>query len=429
MKENNHKKFKWRKLDSSAKLFPIIAGKKLSSVFRLSVILKEKVEPYILKVALDKTLAQYDSFKVGLRKGFFWYYLEYNTKDVIISKEDDYPCKYIDRSQNNNYLFKVTYFENKINIDIFHSLTDGNGAMDFLKELTYNYLGLVHKEELEKENLYRNIETYNNTEDSYIKNYSKSDVKREKTKRAYILRGNSLPLYALGVTHYFINLESLKKVAKEKKCTITQYLTALVILSIFKENYIKSKSRKPIKVFIPVNLKNYFDSETVSNFFSYINIEANLNINKDINLDYIISIVKQEFDKKLNKQSILKTMSSNTEWGNNIAVSAIPLALKKAALKMSFTQISKYSTTTLSNLGIIKVKEEYEKYIDNFLFLLSTAKIERIKCSVLSYKESIIFTFTSSLNNCSIQQTFLETLKKSGINAKIEGNGVYDIIS
>ena len=37
-----YKKIRWRRLDASAKLFPFIANKKLSSVYRVSAVLKEK---------------------------------------------------------------------------------------------------------------------------------------------------------------------------------------------------------------------------------------------------------------------------------------------------------------------------------------------------------------------------------------------------
>lgn len=47
MKKNNENKLYWRRLDNSAKIFPIAAGKKYSTVFRLSVVLKEKVNENI----------------------------------------------------------------------------------------------------------------------------------------------------------------------------------------------------------------------------------------------------------------------------------------------------------------------------------------------------------------------------------------------
>ena len=135
-KEN---KLYWRRLDNSAKIFPMSTGKRYSTVFRLSAVLKESVNPKILEEAVKQTLEKYKSFKVRMKAGFFWYYLEHNTKGPIIEEEQDYPCQYMDSRRNHNYLFKVTYFKNKVNIDIFHSLTDGNSGTIFFKEIIYTY--------------------------------------------------------------------------------------------------------------------------------------------------------------------------------------------------------------------------------------------------------------------------------------------------
>ena len=148
-------------------------GQKYSTVFRLSVVLEEEIKPEILQNAVLETLDKYQSFKVKMKTGLFWYYLEQNNKEPIIEEEQDYPCKYINPRKNRGYLFKVTYFKNKISIDIFHSLTDGNGGTTFFREIIYTYLEMSHSEELNPVNRQpRKIEEYN-TEDSYMKNYDK----------------------------------------------------------------------------------------------------------------------------------------------------------------------------------------------------------------------------------------------------------------
>ena len=152
MSEKKEESLYWRRLDNSAKIFPISAGKKYSTVFRLSVLLKENVNKEILEKAVIQTLNNYNMFRVKMKAGFFWYYLEYNPKEPIIEEEKDYPCKYIDPKTNNGYLFKITYFENKINIDIFHALTDGNTGTTFFREIIYNYLELYYPNELKQEN-------------------------------------------------------------------------------------------------------------------------------------------------------------------------------------------------------------------------------------------------------------------------------------
>ena len=126
-----------------------------------------------------------------MKAGFFWYYLEYNPKEPIIEEEKDYPCKYIDPKTNNGYLFKITYFENKINIDIFHALTDGNTGTTFFREIIYNYLELYYPNELKQENRQlRKIDF--DTEDSYIKNYDKRAKSNASGKRAYELKGRKI---------------------------------------------------------------------------------------------------------------------------------------------------------------------------------------------------------------------------------------------
>ena len=157
MKNNKEEELSWRRLDNSAKIFPISAGKKYSTVFRFSVVLNEKINKEILQKAVNLALEIYKPFKVRMKTGFFWYYFESNTKDPIIEEEKEYPCQYIDPKENNNYLFKVTYFENKINIDIFHSLTDGGNGIIFFREIVYSYLELSHKEELKCERISRTL--------------------------------------------------------------------------------------------------------------------------------------------------------------------------------------------------------------------------------------------------------------------------------
>jgi len=66
-------KSKWRRLDNSAKIFPLMSSKKYSSVFRFSVVLKEEVNPQILQAALSRTISKFKPFKVKLSRGFFWF--------------------------------------------------------------------------------------------------------------------------------------------------------------------------------------------------------------------------------------------------------------------------------------------------------------------------------------------------------------------
>lgn len=220
--DNCENKLLWRRLDNSAKIFPISAGKKYSTVFRLSAVLKERIEPKILEEAVNQTLDKYKSFKVRMKQGLFWNYLEENVKKPIIEEEQDYPCKYIDSRRNNGYLFKVTYFENKVNIDIYHALTDGNSGTTFFKEIIYTYLELLHPEIFnEEDRKIRKIDEFD-TEDSYMKNYDKKAKSNASSKKAYVLKGEKIALGAVSAVHEILDLEALKQESKRNNVTITR---------------------------------------------------------------------------------------------------------------------------------------------------------------------------------------------------------------
>ena len=436
-KEDNN--LSWRKMDNSAKIFPISTGKKYSTVFRLSAVLKEDINKKVLETAVKGALKTYNSFKVGMKEGFFWYYLETNLKEPIIKEEIDYPCQYINPRENNNYLFKVTYFKNKINIDIFHSLTDGNNGLTFFREIVYNYLELKYPNELKNDRKARKIDSNleYNTEDSYIKNYDKKAKKHVNSKKAYILKGGIIPLSAVSAIHQIINLEQLKKECEKYSSTITQYLTAVLIYSIYKENYSKyskkhilyNSQNKPIKICIPVNLKKYFQSKTMSNFFSYITLQLDMENSNLQQFEKLLEFVKTDFKKQLDEKEIIKTMSGNVRLGINPLIKVIPLKIKKILVRLSYTEIRKYTTITFSNIGRVGIIGKYQNYIKYFLMLIAPESVEKIKCSSCTFGNKIVFTFTSILDDNNIQKRFYEFLTEKGINVEIESNGVLDDIS
>ncbi len=414
----------WRKLDNSAKIFPLSVSKKYSTVFRISCVLKEKVSPKILKQAVQKALQIYPFFKVRLKAGLFWYYLEENSKEPIIEKESNYPCKYIDPFTNAQYLFKVTYFDEKINIDINHALTDGNSATNFFKEIIYHYIELSHPVEFTEE--IRTIKKAEyNEEDSYIKNYNKKAKSNASSKKAYIIKGRKIALGAISTIHEIINFEQLKELCKKKQVTVTMYLTAVLIYSIYEANYKLNNGKKPIKVCIPVNLKKYFNSSTMSNFFSYITVEAQM---KNLStFEEILEFVKQDFTQKLELEEITKTMSANVKIGTNAFIKGIPLILKKIFVRIGYIEIRKYTTITFSNIGRMGIIGEYQNYIDEFLFMIAPEPVEKIKCSACTFNNKLAFTFTGIIEDTKIENTFYNFIKAQGIEIYRQSNGVLDI--
>ena len=420
---NNNKKLKWRRLDNSAKLFPIISTKKFSTIFRVSVILTEEIDPQKLKKATENALVTFVNFKVRLRTGFFWYYLEENNKEIIVYPEDRYPCRYIGYRTNNGYLFRVSYYKNKINVEVFHALTDGTTATEFVKTIVYEYLNLCH--EFNEKFLGKQIQPQvQDIEDSYLKNYDKNLHFKDNTGRAYILKGKKLLPYQAGTTQIFIDLKPVIKTCRKLKVTVTEYFTAVLIYCIYQQQK-NTKNKKSIKVCIPVNLKKFFPSNTITNFFTYMTVVAKAEKIDLNNFEAILEYVREFFHDNLQKESLAKTMAHNVKLGNQILIRIIPLLEKKIILKIIYGEIQKYTTTTFSNLGKVNFLPEYEKYIESFFFIIAPEKAEKIKCTICSYKDTIVFSVGSILQENSIEKDIATFLEDHGMKLKVIENDIY----
>lgn len=421
MKYIRRESLSWRKLDNYAKLFPLAATENYKIGFRMSVVLNENIDPVILEKSVKIALNKFKYYKVRIRKGIFWYYFETNNKLPLVEEENDYPCRAIDLPLNNDYLFKVTYFEKKINLEIFHCLTDGNGAMSFFKEIIYTYID--HKyEKTSASILSKERESRFNAEDSYTKNYDKNiKVKRDRSI-AYTLRGRILPPGVVRATHEYMSCSKLKEISKSKGASITQFLAAALIYSIHEVGVKQDKSKREVKIQVPVNLKKYFPSETLANFFSYIDV--NVDTNKEETFENILETVKNEFKTKLTEDELKKTIAVNLKLSNNFFLKLVPLFIKKLVVQNAHKEYRKYNTTTLSNMGMIDILPEYKEYIDKFLLLIAPEVVEKIKCTIIAYEEIMVFSFASVLENTKVEEKFKEVLESYGLNVTTEGNEV-----
>lgn len=424
----NKGRFYWRKLDNQAKVFSLAASKEYSSVFRLSVVLKEKIEVETLEKAVKDVFGKYKAFKVRMKRGFFWYYFEENTKEPVITLENTYPFEKVNTKDNNKYLFKVTYYENKINIEFFHTLTDGNGGIDFLKEITYKYLELKHQPK-STENMKATENIIQNSEDSYVKNYKRQAKVLRTSKKAYMLQGQKLEKGNIAINHFIINTEELKPKVRSNETTISIYLTAILMYSIYEASYKRNNGKKPVKMCIPINLKKYFTSDTISNFFTYMTIDADFKEDVLYSFSDILKTVKEEFKSKLTRDEILKTMSANVKLTNNPIIRIIPLRLKEIIVKLFSKEVKRRFTMTFSNIGKIEISENYKEYIEEFIVMIAPDWAEKMKCAVCSFDNKTVFTFATTLKESGIENKFKDFLTQNNIKFKIEGNEVNDTIS
>lgn len=128
----------WHRLDNSGKIYPFNLKSNIQNLFRISAIMRDDVDPAVLQTALQNSIKRYPYFNVCLRRGIFWHYLEELDGKPEVVPDSDYLIKDIDSIETYGYNFRVSYFNNKISIDCFHALCDGNGCMEFSKRYFSN---------------------------------------------------------------------------------------------------------------------------------------------------------------------------------------------------------------------------------------------------------------------------------------------------
>ncbi len=415
----------WDKLDNTAHIFPVIAGEKMSNVYRLSVFLKEDVDPEKLQLALDMILPQFKGFNVRLRQGIFWYYFEKNGKPAPrIKEESAYPCRFIVQNKNKNYLFRVSYYKRKINLEVFHVLTDGMGGINFLKELTYQYLRLTHPELREKLGDGLSINTSMNREDSFLNNFKKMPVKRYHSERAYLLKGLKLKNGEFGIMHGYMKTAQLKEVCQRYGATINEFMVAVFAWSIYTEFLRGVKEDRPIRIAVPVNLRGYFDSITTKNFFVMVSAEFKVE-NESYVFEEIIEMIKESLRGQISKEKLEKIISYNVSNEKNILMRAIPLEIKKLAIYYVYRLAALANTSTVTNVGNIVLKEDYTPYVEKFNGIVAMSKGQNLKGLICSYQDTLVFTFSSYLAEPTVQRRFFRKLAEEGIDVSIESNGVY----
>lgn len=421
-KRSMSQEIRWDKLDNTANLFPVIAGESMSNVYRISVTLTELVDHELLQEALDIVLPKFDGFNLRLQKGIFWYYFEENGNPAPkVKEENTYPCRFIVQNKNKHYLFRVTYFKYRINLEVFHVLTDGMGGINFLKELTYQYLRLCHPEIREKVGDDLNCGTSLNREDSFIKNYRKSSSKPYQTQKAYLVKGEKLLPGEFGVMHGYMKIPALKEVCHKYGVSINEYLVGVFVYSVYQECLKGMPSDKPIRVAVPVNLRPYFASNTTKNFFVMVSAEFHPT-KEDYTFEEILQTVRESLKAQINKENLEKLFSYNVSnekvWIARIA----PLFLKNLAMKIVYTQSALANTTTITNIGNIGVEDVYKPYIEMFHAFLAMSKGQHIKGTISSYDDTLVFTFSYDLQDTGIQKVFFRKIAADGIEVQLDSN-------
>lgn len=423
---NRVKKDVWYKLDLSAIVYPTLQRRDFSSVYRLSVVLKEEIDPQLLQQALDLTLPRFPTYKVAIRKGVFWRYLEPNNRPgPFVQPDIQNPCMPMHFRSNNRYLIRVYYFRNRISLEAHHSLGDGTGGMCLLQTLTATYLGLLgHR--ITPSGFVLDINGRpdpEELEDAYMRYANAKVCPPRPAEKTYRIRGTKEPFYTLNIVDGVMSVSEVMAVAKKYGASITEYLNAVLLYALLQKQAEEFHLRLyPVRIAMPVNLRRFFPSKTLRNFITmvYPSIDPRLG---EYTFEEIITQVHHYMRYYINEKFLRGDITTNAATQRNPIIRLVPLFIKDFVVRTFYSRVQdKNSSAGLTNMGALKVPPEMKPFIDRFDIYMGQPFSSRTNCAIISYEDTLTINFASSICETDVERFFFRKLVQDGIHVTIESN-------
>lgn len=409
----------WLKVDNVSKIFLATYNERDTRSLRVSCTLNEEIDPDILGQALKKTIASRSLFQVRIRRGVFWHYIEHTDEQPVVSEEHGRPCPLLyGKNYKGTLHYKVTYYHARINVDMFHVLTDGTGALEFLNIIVSNYLKIKHPDILTDTFVGSGASSGELEADSFNQYYEKGSKSIASSKKAYHIRGLKLPYDQLQFFNVKMPVEQLLKNSKSVGVSLTSYVSARLMMAIYRDMP-AIKRNLPVTISVPVNLRNYYSSETSRNFFNSVSITHVFSGKETI--EELAVLLDIQLKNNITPEHIRQQMNHYQRLEHLLVLRMVPLAVKQPVVRFFTRNEAKNVSAVLSNLGVMKVPSEISSYIKDYAVYCSHSELYISMCS---YNDFLTFGITTGCRNTEVLRNFISGFAKDGIDVELNATEV-----
>ena len=413
---------RWFPIDNAANLYAAARTKRWRRTFRISVILKEEVDPALLQQALQEIAPRFPSFQGQLQDGFFWSYFQHTDALPVLEQEQDYPYRSIPLTGTEQPNFRVLYYKRRVSVECFHSLADGGANTIFLASLLTRYYELQGETIPHDEHALRVEDAPRETEtcDAY-KLHAKPDAKAHtpEKRKPYYNKGVVYKDFSR-VIHGVFRVDDIKAAAAKHELTITEYITALLIWCFIKTA--PEPLTQDVCISVPMDLRRRFGTLNVRNFVYQTDISFSPEGRTDVSFEEIAEKIKGELLQKGNPAILLDEISANVAAQKSKVLRPVPYLIKRAFLKNTYRQNQHSFTTFFSNWGIMDAPPAVLEHIERAEFLLGDTPHQPFGCAALSVNGYMTLTFSASNTDTTFQTAFFRYMAQDGVPVRVESN-------
>lgn len=408
----------WLTLDNAATIYPSIREEKWDFVYRVSAVLNNLVDIEVLQKAVDDITPRFPSFFVKLKNGFFWNYFESQEKRLLVEKEEKFPCSRFG-DKKNKHIIRVLVYNHRISVECFHAIADGRSSLKFLNSLLKRYFVLLGESVSSSEGCLDYLDKPRREEivDSFFEYADNSKKLKHKENKAFFITGTQEESGVINSTIGIMSVAQLKEIAKKHNAKLFELIVATLAFVIARR---AKNSSRPVKISVPIDLRQFFESESLRNFSGYINIEVPCsNYNSPIEvLPYVQSSMQE-----ITKDRMQGFINGNVSMQKNFFIKIIPLFIKNFFIKQCFKVWGEsYQTLALSNLGLVQVPQEFSSLVDYYEFNVGRPKYNAKSAGLISFGDKLVFTMSSKIKENTTERDFFMELVKMGAEVTINTN-------
>lgn len=423
------KQRRWYRLDNAGVLYSALKKEKYAPVYRFSAVMAEPVNPELLQRAVDRTMPRFPCFRVRIRKGVFWCYFEPNEKPGPFVRPDiANPCQPIRDRDDNDWLIRFYYYENRISLEAFHAISDGAGALIFFRTVLAEYLREQGVEIPPDPSILDVTESPRpqELEDAYGRYAGKRALRGGLPKKAYPNTSRQEPFYTLNVTMGLMSVAAVKARAGKYGVSVTEYLASVLLLCLMEKQAAEKPPRlQPVALAIPVDLRSWFPTETLRNFILTVRLCLDPGLG-DYSLEEITRYVHHYMHLHLSRQEMRATLTGNVRFTKNPFLQIIPLFLKKPVMAFSYKLVGvRPYSATYTNPGPFRVPEAMNPHIRRMEVILGQATRPSPHCASISYGDTLEVTFAGTGVSSETERRLFTRLVREGIPVKVISNRSY----
>ena len=173
----------------------------------------------------------------------------------------------------------------------------------------------------------------------------------------------------------------------------------------------RRERHRPIRIDVPVDLRQHFQSATAKNFFglaflSYTPGES------DEPVEEIARQMGSQLKKATDPDHLKLRMNRMIALEKNPVLRFAPLFLKDLVLEVASRAAERTSTTTVSNLGVVRLDERMAPYVRNMNVLTST---RGLKFTLCSYGDDLSVGISTAFSNHNVEKNLVRFFSSQGI--------------